>query len=75
MSKPLPLRYHFPRGRSVSGVDCIGLPQIPDDALACLQSSRDNDLPPQIEAACDRAIAAAMAEHQRRRGAVLSDDE
>ena len=74
MTKPN-LRLHPPRRLGCRDVDCIGLPQIPDEAARFIMHGRDNDMPPEVEAARDRAIAAAMAEHQRRRGAVIDDQE
>lgn len=75
MSKATPLRYPNLRTIGARNVDGIGLPQIPEEAYQFMLHGRDNDMPPEVEAACGRAIAAAMAEHQRRRGAVIDYQE
>lgn len=73
MPNTSPLRLHPPRRLGCRDVDCIGLPQIPEEARWYIQHGLDNDMPPHVEAACDAAIAAAMAEHQRRRGMKTDD--
>jgi hypothetical protein len=64
-------------------VRCVplrGIAQVPDEADR-LWKRGDEELPTHLQAECDRAIAAAMAEHRLRREAklqgivLLADDE
>ena len=61
----LPHHLHLSNERC-STIPLDGIPQIPDAADRWWKRW-DGELPTALQAECDRAIAAAMAEHRRRR--------